>query len=178
MLLLVLSVLLAFTSVPSYIDLLIQYNANNKKIIENDKKIDELKSDLDFLTKELECVILINERIRNAKLIKPTHISKSRITLSSKATITAYTSSIAECGKDDRITSNNTIAIPWLTAAVGHDLKKYIGTHYVYIKRLDRAFEINDSKDKKLKGVDICVNTTKEAFDIGRFKSDIVLIKK
>ena len=48
MLLLVLSVLLAFTSVPSYIDLLIQYNANNKKIIENDKKIDELKSDLDF----------------------------------------------------------------------------------------------------------------------------------
>lgn len=130
------------------------------------------------LEHELKEVKLANEKISTAKGIKPLTVHKKRITSKHVAIITAYTTSKKECGKTDRITSNNTIAIPWLTAAVGTDLKKYIGTHYVYIKRLDRSFEINDSKDKNLKGVDICVNTVKEANDIGRFKSDVVIIKK
>lgn len=162
------------------------------ELVECKRYISQIESDLsafNLKTKEfqkekarLECelheVKLANEKISTAKGVKPLTVHKKRITSKHTTVITAYTTSKKECGKTDRITSNNTIAIPWLTAAVGTDLKKYIGTHYVYVKRLDRSFEINDSKDKNLKGVDICVNTVKEAKDIGRFQSDVVIIKK
>lgn len=92
--------------------------------------------------------------------------TKKHVKVKKKVSVTAYTICKKECGKSDGKTAYNGKAIPWKTAAVGDDLKKYKKRH-VYIPKLKRTFYINDRKKKGYKGIDVCVRTKKEAIEIG-----------
>ena len=136
-----------------------------KTLKESSSKINELKDNLNDL-KEL---LKVNEVIAMSNKNKK-HISKKK---SINVIVTAYTTHKSECGKSDGITSMNEKAIPFATAAVGKDLK-HLKNKTVYIPFLGIVVRVNDDKARHQNGLDICVRTKSQAYEIGREIREII----
>lgn len=165
-------IVLSIIGTHSYNNLLNDNIDKDKKLLDLEKKLKETSNKINELknnTNELIELFTINEAIAMSNKRHGIITKKKPI----KVIVTAYTTHKSECGKSDGITSMNEKAIPFATAAVGKDLQ-HLKDKKVYVPFLGIVVRINDDKARHQKGLDICVRTKNQAYEIGREIREII----